>query len=292
MKVHYILFLAALLFVSCEDPIDVILEDAPEQMVVDAWLDNMSQRQEIRVSKTLPYFTAEFTPGVEDATVTVTNNNGTVYTFEHEADGVYVYDLPAGETLGEVGDEFELEIQSGDDRYTASTQMFRVPQIDSLTQEFRENEVFTDDGIYCQVFARDFDGLGDTYWIKSYKNGQYLNRPFEINIAFDAGFDSGGEVDGFVFIYPIRDLVNEVDEDGIPLQWMPGDELRVEIHSISNEAFGFLEIMRDQLLNSFNGIFAEPLANTKGNIVHANGEETVLGVFNVSAVSVAERTIE
>ena len=50
--------------------------------------------------------------------------------------------------------------------------------------------------------------------------------------------------------------------------------------------------MRDQLLNNLNGIFAEPLANTKGNVIHVNGDETVLGVFNVSAVSNAEITIQ
>ena len=292
MKVQNILFLSLLFFIACEDPIDVRLDDAEQQTVVDAWLDNSKQRQEIRISQTLPYFTAEFTPGVENATVTVTRNDGSLFNFEHEADGVYVYNVPQGETLGSVGDQFELTVSVDNDMYTANAEIYRVPEIDSLVQEFRENEVFTDDGIYCQVFARDFEGLGDTYWIKSYRNGQFLNRPFEINLAYDAGFDSGGEVDGFVFIYPIRDLVNEVDTDGIPQPWEVGDDIRVEIHSISNDAFSFLEIMRDQLLNSFNGIFAEPLANTKGNIVHANGDKTVLGVFNVSAVSAVEATIE
>ena len=292
MKVQNILFLSLLFFIACEDPIDVRLDDAEQQTVVDAWLDNSKQRQEIRISQTLPYFTAEFAPGVENATVTVTRNDGSLFNFEHEADGVYVYNVPQGETLGSVGDQFELTVSVDNDMYTANAEIYRVPEIDSLVQEFRENEVFTDDGIYCQVFARDFEGLGDTYWIKSYRNGQFLNRPFEINLAYDAGFDSGGEVDGFVFIYPIRDLVNEVDTDGIPQPWEVGDDIRVEIHSISNDAFSFLEIMRDQLLNSFNGIFAEPLANTKGNIVHANGDKTVLGVFNVSAVSAVEATIE
>lgn len=292
MKINYIFGFIVLLAIACEDPINVELDDAEPQLVVDAWLDNIGQRQEIRLSTTLPYFTNEFTPGVEDASVIVINSDGRTFEFTHEADGMYVYDLQNGEKIGEVGDALELNIEMGENTYSASTEMYRVPEIDSLIQEFRENEVFTEDGIYCQVFARDFVGLGDTYWIKSYKNGEYLNRAGEINIAYDAGFDSGGEVDGFVFIYPLRDLVNAVDEDFIPQAWLPGEEIRVEIHSISNDAFAFLEIMRDQLLNSDNTIFAEPLANTKGNIINNTGTETVLGVFNVSAVSVAERVIE
>jgi len=293
MKHHYISLLALIFLVTaCEDPIDVELDNAEPQLVIDAWLDNISNRQVIRVSETLPYFEAAFTPGIENAQVSVTTGSGDVFVFEHESDGNYVLELSQGESIGSVGETYTLSIEIGNERYSSSTSMFRVPNIDSLTQEFRENEAFTDDGIYCQVFARDFDGLGDTYWIKTFKNGQYLNRPFEINLVYDAGFDSGGEVDGFVFIYPIRDLINEVDDDGVPTPYEPGDEIRVELHSISNSAFAFLEIMRDQLQNSSNTIFAEPLANTRGNINHETGDDTVLGVFNVSAVSVAERIIE
>ncbi len=292
MKNYYLILIAIFLFASCEDTIDVNLEESDPQIIVDAWLDNNNQRQEIRISKSLPYFTNEITPGVENAIVIVKNNNGNEYQFAHEANGLYVYDFNENESIGAIGDSFELNIAIDSKNYFANAMMNRVTPIDSLVQEYRDDEVFTEDGIYCQVFARDFDGLGDSYWIQSYKNGQYLNRPFEINIAYDAGFDSGGELDGFVFIYPIRDLINETGDDGIPIQWEVGDIITVEIHSISNDAFKFLEIMRDQLLNSYNTIFAEPLANTVGNIYPSNSEDTVLGVFNVSAVSSVEQVIE
>ncbi len=292
MKKYYIILIAVLFFTSCEDTIDVNLEESNPQLIVDAWLDNNNQRQDLRISRSLPYFTNEFTPGVENALVIVKNNNGTEYQFAHETDGLYAVNLPENEFIGSVGDSFELSIAIDNKNYLAKTMMHRVTPIDSLVQEFRDDEVFTEDGIYCQVFARDFDGLGDSYWIKSFINDQYLNRPFEINIAYDAGFDSGGELDGFVFIYPIRDLINETGDDGIPIQWEVGDKIKVEIHSISNDAFNFLEIMRDQLLNRYNTIFAEPLANTVGNIKAVDSDETVLGVFNVSAVSSVEQIIQ
>ena len=67
---------------------------------------------------------------------------------------------------------------------------------------------------YCEFFARDLLGLGNSYWIKSFKNDTFLNRPSEINIAFDASFDAGGEVDNLIFIPPIRDNINPNDDDG------------------------------------------------------------------------------
>ena len=48
-------------------------------------------------------------------------------------------------------------------------------------------------------FARDPFGAGDTYWIKTYKNGSFLNKPQELNIAYDAAFDGGSASDGIVF---------------------------------------------------------------------------------------------
>lgn len=292
MKFKYIFIIVLSVFMACEDPIDVTLNDADPQLVVDAWIDNQSTQLDIRLSTSLPYFTSEITPGVANATVNITRGDGQLFDFVHMGNGVYRHTLDQGETIGQVGDNFTLDIQYEGDNYTATAELNRVPQIDSITQEFRDDEVFLDDGIYCQFYGRDFDGLGDTYWIKTFKNGEYLNHPFEINIAYDAGFDSGGEVDGLVFIYPIRDLINMVDEDGIPIPYNVGDEIKVEIHSISNDAFAFLEIMRDQLLNSYNTIFAEPLANTQGNIINETGDVEALGMFNISAVSSSEYVIQ
>ena len=74
--------------------------------------------------------------------------------------------------------------------------------------------------------------------------------------------------------------------------WQPGDLIRVEIHSISLEAFTFLDIARDQMVNGDNTIFAIPLANTRGNVVNQMTGERALGIFNVANVSAQEREIE
>ena len=70
-----------------------------------------------------------------------------------------------------------------------------------------------------------------------------------------------------------------------------GDVVRVEIHSISNEAFNFLEVARDQINNGDNGIFSIPLANTRTNITSEEGK-AVLGFFNIAAVSSASILVE
>jgi len=279
---------------SCEDPIDVDVADAPAQVVVDAFLNNQNVLQEINLSYTRPIFQASTGAAITDAEVTVENTRlNNVMNFVHEGNGKYTF-LPSGSTnnIGEVGDIFNLEISHGPEKYTATAVLNRVPEIDSINQELRENEILGPDGLYCQFFATDLEGLGDSYWIKTYKNGVFLNRPVEMNLAFDAGFDSGTPIDNITFIPPIRELTNPVDDELLAIPYVPGDSVFVEIHSISNETFFFMETVRDQLLNSLNGIFAEPLANANGNIVNENGEAEVLGMFNVAAISTGKYIVE
>lgn len=290
MKRLIIYISAIMIFGACEDPIEVTLNDAPSQVVIDAWITNISEPQTIKVTYSQPYFDSALASGIDNATVQIESDNGSVYVFQNAGSGEYTWTPSLGETIGNIGDSYVLDIQHEGETYSAVSTLNDVPPIDSIMQEFRDDEVFLDDGIYCQFFARDLVGLGDSYWIKTFKNDTFLNRATELNIAFDAAFDSGAEVDGIIFIPPIREYANATDEGGIPQAWDPGDKIRVEIHSITNSSFAYMEILRDQLLNSLNGIFAEPLANPIGNI-ETTGDLPVLGQFNVAVVSSIEEII-
>lgn len=282
---------------SCQDVIDIDTDDAPQLLVVDAWLNNKSAPQTIRLTLTEPYFSNTLAGGVSNATVNVTDGNGEVITFEEKGDGNYTWTPTAGENLGEVGTVFTLNIDWGGKNYTASSLMNPVPPVDSIGQELLTDDIRGADGIYAQFYARDIIGLGNAYWIKTYKNGQFLNKPQELNIAFDAAFAPGAELDGLIFIPPIREGVNRVadsdteDNDEVA-PWASGDSILVEIHSIAPFVFNFLSIARDQMTNGDNTIFAIPLANTSGNVSSSEAGEDVLGIFNVAAISSLGARIE
>jgi hypothetical protein len=291
MILRNIILIAGGLFLlsSCQDIIDIPAPEGENRLVVEAFLDNLAQEQVVRITQTLPYFTNEFTPGITDAEVTVTSSSGNTFIFEDQGDGDYIYDASNG-PIGAVGEIFTLDVNTQGKNISAIAAMNRVPVIDSISQEFRDDAF--GEGIFCNFFSRDPIGLGDTYYIKTFKNGEFLNEPLELNIAFDAGFSAGSEVDGFIFITPIRETMNpQVDTLGTS-PWDPGDVARVEIHSTNVETFFFLESIRDQLLNSLNTIFAEPIVNSKGNIVNNTDDEEILGIFNVAAISSLEIEIQ
>jgi len=292
IKRYAALFLPAtflLAFYACEDVIQVELEEAENVYVVDGWISNQEGEQLVQVSRSQAYFDNQVPPGVTNAEVRVMRNDNIVLEFEHMRDGFYQMMDPL-DLIGEVGDSYKLEVVIDGVTLTASTDMNRVPPIDSIDVEFRDDQPFSDDGLYANFYARDPVGEGDTYWIKTFVNGHYLDKATQLNLAYDAAFDAGG-ADGLIFITPIRELINRTDEDDLIFPYVSGDSIRVEIHSMSIPAFNFIEIARDQITNSSNGIFALPLANAKSNITASDGS-TVLGFFNVSAVSSLEYVVE
>ncbi len=279
---------------NCTDVIDLQTDFGTPELVVDAWLTNQSTPQTVRLSLSQDFYANRLPTGVEDADVVVCNglDGSRCFSFVHQDSGRYVWTPGAGESLGEVGDEFVLGIQREGDRYASRTTMNRVPPIDSISIQYEEARIGLDSGLYAQVYARDFTGPGDAYLIRSTINDTLLNRPSELNLAFDATFDAGSATDGIVYIFPIRFSINKTDDDGsfVPLE--SGDEVQVDIWSLSPEAFYYLSVARDQIQNGDNGIFQVPVANAPGNVFNVDTEAAVLGVFNVAAVSSATKQVE
>ncbi|MFN7705764.1 MAG: DUF4249 domain-containing protein [Chryseotalea sp.] len=278
---------------ACEDTVDVKLENAEPLLVVDAFITNRSEPQVIKLMRTQPYFATELPPTLSGATVTVTDSEGRVYTFTETTPGNYTWTPAANETFGEVGLQYTLEIETNGETYEALADMSRVPEIDSLTFFFEPGDQFTDDFVLAEFWSTDPDESGDAYWIKTYKNGQLLNKPVDINLAYDAGFSRGSNFNGVPFIVPIRRAINSFDEDpNDDTKVLPplvlGDSLYVEINSLSEDAFDFLTELKIQTdrPGGFGELFATPLANVSTNIKNTNPNGTkAVGFFNVAAVS-------
>jgi len=286
----YLLSLLAFTFWGCEDDIFPDLEQAESRIVVDAWLTNDSIQQTIRITETLPYYIQEYAPGVENAVVYILEDETTRYDFiPSNVEGNYIWTPTVSQpVLGKIGSIYDLTIEWNGKLLTSITTLNRVPEIDSVTFSFHSGS-FIRDSYFGEFFSRDPLGVGDTYWIKSYKNGDYLNQPHEINVAFDAATSAGANVDGLNFIQPIRNGVNPLetdDNDEFISPFDPGDSLFVELYSISNEAFYFLTELRIQTdrPGGFAELFAVPLSNISTNIF-SDDQTPILGFFNMSAVS-------
>lgn len=278
-------------FFSCDEVINPQLEKAEPILVVDAWLNNAPGPQTIKITRTQPYFESSLPLGVAGAIVSVTDQNGKVYSFRPTEAGVYSWIPLFNETFGTVGLKYTLSIQVGSETFTSESRMGRVPAIDSVNFFLEEGNQFADDQYQAEFWATDPIESGDAYWIKFYKNGELQLKPSEIITAYDAGFSKGGNFNGVPFIVPIRRAINPFDEDndgGIKSPYVVGDSIYVQLNSVTEAAFNFLNEVAIQTNRpgGFGELFSTPLANVSTNIRNTNASGSkVVGFFNVGATT-------
>tara|TARA_B100000795_G_scaffold21095_1_gene14051 strand:- start:517 stop:1464 length:948 start_codon:yes stop_codon:yes gene_type:complete len=299
MKKIFIL-LIAFTFFACENIIYPELEPSLDQYVVDAWLNDLTRSQKIFLSKSNNYFMSELPKLLSGAEVYVTDEEGNRFDFEETEEG-YVWGDSLSISFLQLGTSYQLNVSIDGIQFSGTSEMKPVSPVDSITFKYQEEDFSTAEDYYLAEFvATDFVGSGNTYWIKAWKNGVYLNKASEINIAYDAGFSAGGNIDGQVFIQPIQELINpfDPDETGDELTKPPysiGDTVYVEIHSISESAFYFLNEVKIQTVRSggFGALFAPPFSNVSTNLMNEDVNSAIhpVGFFNVSSISSLEQVL-
>ncbi len=297
---NYIIALLSttLLFSSCEEVINPDLELAEPVLVIDAWLNNAPGNQQIQLTRSQPYFENVLPTGVSGAVVNVTDSEGNVFAFAETEPGIYTWTPVGNEVFGVVGLTYQLSVQVGVEQFNAEARMGRVPAIDSITFFLQEGGQFLDDQYQAEFWSTDPIEPNDSYWIKTFKNGKQLLKPSEILTAYDAGFSKGSNFNGVPFIAPIRRAINPFDEaeDGtIKSPYVPGDSVYVELQSVTEAAFNFLNQVSIQTdrPGGFSELFATPLANVATNIKNTNpAGSKALGFFNVGAVTGLGRKFE
>jgi len=299
MKKIFIL-LIAFTFFACENIIYPELEPSLDQYVVDAWLNDLTRSQKIFLSKSNNYFMSELPKLLSGAEVYVTDEEGNRFDFEETEEG-YVWGDSLSISFLQLGTSYQLNVSIDGIQFSGTSEMKPVSPVDSITFKYQEEDFSTAEDYYLAEFvATDFVGSGNTYWIKAWKNGVYLNKASEINIAYDAGFSAGGNIDGQVFIQPIQELINpfDPDETGDELTKPPysiGDTVYVEIHSISEAAFYFLNEVKIQTVRSggFGALFAPPFSNVSTNLMNEDVNSAIhpVGFFNVSSISSLEQVL-
>ena len=287
IKLFFIL-IALIGLTSCEDVIQVKLDQGDPMITIDAFINDMRASQKIRLTYTDNYFSQKPNEPVKGAVVKVKDlTSGIDYNFVDNNDGNYLFNLTSADTIGRVGHQYQLTVTHQGNVFTSTTtRMNRTSKVDSLISKFQEAGPFGGKEGYRLAFL-GFDVPGDTmdyYWIKSYRNGVFFNKGGDINICADGAYGNGA--DGFPFIPPIAESITPFGE-----VFLKYDVCRVEIHSINVETFNFLTQVQTQTTNS--GLFATSPENVKTNIKNTTNDKVkVVGWFCISAVGFKETIVQ
>ena len=289
--IYFITIFLAISFISCEDSIQVKLEQGKQLLVIDAFVNNLRQDQKIRITLSQNYFdNGTAVTVVPDAQVLLKDiSTNTTYTFNYTTNGYYTYTLSPTDTIAKVNHWYQLEVSYKGYKYTAITQQKRSAIIDSIQVKYDKNNFSGKEGYKCILWGRDVVGpIPDFYWIKSFRNSKFFGKTSEINLAYDgaSGGSGGVRADGYIFTPNIAEAITPFGE-----YFQKYDTCRVEIHSISEECWNMLNQIIDNTNNQ--GLFATTFENVKTNIqTPANAPLKAVGFFNIATVTTATRVVQ
>ncbi len=253
------------IFTSCEDVIDVELNDAPPRLVVEAninLLKDGTSNATVKLTTTAPFFN-NGVPFVSDALVTITDENNTLFTFDYQTDGIYYSTF-----LPQPDVDYTLKIISKDETYTATEKLYSVAPLEFVEQ--RDDGGFTGENIELKVFFTDPANEDNFYLFEGLSV-----RGDDIDVYSDE-FYNGNTIFGY---YLVENLA-------------PTDKVQFNLYGVSEAYYNFMFILLQQT-DGGGGPFETQPATVRGNIVNeSNVANFPLGYFRISEVSTIYYTIQ
>lgn len=188
-----IILLTVIALCSCEETVtgDINLTTI-ERLVIEGGIERNSNNpgaiQSVKLSTTINYLSQGSSPGVTDATVTVTDG-ATTWEFIHTGNGLY----SNSELIPELNTVYTITIIWRGETYTGNDTLNEVAVFDNFYFEFEEETLFTDEGYFLKFDSTDPAGIENYYYYRVFKNGIYTIVPdpgnSETLIVSDEFFD-------------------------------------------------------------------------------------------------------
>ena len=257
-----LLFALTISLFSCEDVIEVEVQNTTPMLVIDAQFNMYTKEQQlrleggVRLSFSANYFDEEL-PVVKDALVTITHlNSGLEYPLLFdESIGMFVPDKI--DFLTDFNSKYELSVLHQGQAYTGSTVFVPVPPILKAVQGTKT--LFSGDETEIILSFQDFSEREDFYL---YDFGQEIYRPIEDR------FFQGEE---FVFSH-----FYSSDEVKV------GDLITIKAHGVEEQYYNYFNLILT-LTDSNGGPFQSLPASSRGNILNVTQPYNYpLGYFLIS----------
>lgn len=275
-----LIILPLLAIIACQEKIDLTLPLTDQRLVVEGRIEKVKDREsqwhQITLSKTGAYFDSDETPRVNDASVSVSDGDGTRHEFNiiEDHSGTYVNTT----MVGEVGQTYTLTIEWQGERYEAVETLTAVVALDTAYQKYAEATTFDDEGIRLAIDFTDPADQENFYFWEVLSNGENTivaspGNKFDI-IATDEFLD-GQKISGYS---PNGEKIFEA-----------GEIATVRHIGISSAMYDYLYLIMVQ--TGQGSTFGDtPPALIKGNIQNLTQPDNyALGYF--SAVEVHEATL-
>lgn len=267
----YILYLLVLFtFGACEEVIEVELDDADPQIVIEATVSDNPDNNYVKITKSTDFYNPSEYENISNASVFVTDPDGNTFNFSEETAGNY-YNK---QLTAIVGSEYNMSVIVDGKTYSATSILPKPIIVDSL-RTIGEKRPFRDNLDYeYHLYFQDNPGIRDFLRFRLFINGERKNGVFR----YEDRLTDGNYIDFNRFF--IRD-----DEDIIA-----GDVVRIEILTIDEATYEYFDTLRRVLANSGRG--GGPTGGTAPSNPTTNWSNGALGYFSAYNFAVESAIIK
>jgi hypothetical protein len=276
-RFNTIIITAIILLTGCTERIDIDLGTTYTRFVVDGVITTDTMKHNVKLSKSIDYYSETNVPAVSNATVTINDGFETIQLDENDT-VPGLYETPE-DYFGVPGRTYNLNIElqepiNGQTSYSASSKLNPVTTIDSIDVVYKEEW----EAWELQIFAWDPVSV-NYYMFDVYKNDTLLTDTLnEVGISDDKYFNGN-----FTYGAPVYYFIKEYPEEVV----RPGDKIRLRMSGITEEYYNFVVDVMNETFEYRNPLFSGPPANISTNI--SNGG---MGFFTAYAVSYASMVYE
>ena len=260
MKNIFILLSTLLLF-SCQKVIDIHPPTGETKVIIQGYLYTDSTARVV-ISKSTDYLNNTPPPSLGTGVVTLSDNHGNTEILTWNA---IKQQYESVTIKGVENDTYTLKVDFEGETYTSVSILPHLEPADSI-KVLKETGGF-EDGYFMKLYATVSTNVDLYYLFKGYADGKFLNGPNDIYYADNKWLN--GNLDGIDIGY----------------QYEVGEVAKLELFSLTHEAFEFYDAASLQL-NNDGGFFSTPPANVPS--MFDNG---AIGLFQCSDKQIMTTTV-
>jgi hypothetical protein len=274
------LFIISILlaFFSCEDVINIDIDKNSDHVVVEGWVTDQPGPQVVLLSRSNRFNSNQPNPSIDDAQVFIHSNRGDSYSLTLHAPGIYHSD---SSFQGQVGIRYFVQVilATSDTISSDPELLMAVHPIDSIgfdsyegSTEENPDEIVN---IYYPIaFAVDPRDEVNYYRWNLYRNNTLFSTPDELYLSSDR-FING----------------NSYRNEFTSFEYLINDNIYIEVQSLSQAAFEYLELFKSQTTSLQTGSGSSPSAIHSNLFYLNNSREIVLGYFGATSVQSRSKSI-
>ena len=237
---------------SCEKVIDINLNKANPKYVIEGNLSDFSGECRVQITKTVNFSEPSDFLGVENAIVSIQQDQQEPVKLIQTSAGVYESGLLQAKSLS----TYKLSVKIDEQEFTSTVKVPEKVSFDSLY--IADFDGFGNKRKFANVVFKDAEGLGNAYRFIQYKNGIPNPNIFLLNDEYS----DGRVINTFLAFFDNSDL-QRLD---------PGDAVTVEMQGIDPSVYKFfLSLSQSSTGGNQSVAPGNPVTNIKGG---------ALGYFN------------